>query len=351
MLLVLTLGSSRLAYSWVTFDQEMSLFHDRQPNFEVDDCNAPIPCNNELWSATSVDSWKATLQGIHRQSSQAAIPSCSLAQLFNMFMNNELSGHTTTLSSTELRLLLQPLQALIYHMNKSLHYSFNPGSQWLLQRHLTQFEEVQFLLTQWNTICNHSISLDDPSAYDSTNMVMFHLISLNASTYLPDIEKLARGDMSPEIFQKSTSTGSRCSQEGPRIWCHCGQVIRYYRKMPASSRPYWWSAAIYRIALCMWAATLCSNTNQDNRVSTQFDAEIIAVDALPFDHPSIVRYLRHQAATPALSRADGSVVALSSPVDAVEQCIEVLKEEILLSQLDAVVCSRLSTFVSRWRMV
>ncbi|CAO2654817.1 Nn.00g115500.m01.CDS01 [Neocucurbitaria sp. VM-36] len=117
---------NRLAYSWVTFDQELSLFHDREPDFEIDDCNALIPSNNELWSATSLESWQTGLQEIHWQNPQAASSSHSLAQLFNMFMSNELSHPAITLSSIELRLLLQPLQASIYHTNKSLQYSFNP---------------------------------------------------------------------------------------------------------------------------------------------------------------------------------------------------------------------------------
>lgn len=340
---------NRLAYSWVILDQEMNLFHDRQPDFEIDDCNAPVPYKDELWNATSAESWQAALAEAYQSNPQAADSSRSLAQLFNMFMSNELSSNTQTLLPIELRLLLQPLQALIYHLNKSIHYFFNSGSQRLLQRLLTQLEEVQYLLKQWYTISSQSTVLENPSPNGCTNMVMFHLISLNASTYLPDIEKLARGDISSDTFHDSLWTGKRCVEEAPQIWCHCGQVVRYFRKMPASSRPYWWSAALYRVALCLWAVSLSSNINRTKTSSTSPEAEMITVDALPFDHPSIVRYLRHREGRPGLSHADGTVVSLVSAADVVQQCIEVLSEKTPLSQLDAGIKSRLSTLVERWR--
>ncbi|KAF2871555.1 hypothetical protein BDV95DRAFT_43193 [Massariosphaeria phaeospora] len=336
---------NRLTYSWVTLDQEINLFHDRQPDFDINECNAPIPSGDDLWNARSAEAWHTLLGEKGQDGQQTPSTPHSLSKLFSLFMSNELSYNVSALSLTELRLLLQPIQALIYHLNKSLVYFFNSGSQRLLQRLLTQLEEVQYLLKQWYSICCRSLeSSETPTG--CSNMVMFHLISLNAITYFPDIERLARGEVSPPTFRESLWAGKRCAEEAPQIWCHCGQVIRYFRQMPASARPYWWSAAIYRIALCMWATSLSRNAETSNTVFSSANEKIV-IDTLPFDHPSITRYLRHQDGTPVLSQSNGSLVSLRS-INIIQHCVEVLEEKIPLSQLDEGISARLSAFMQRW---
>ena len=267
-------------------------------------------------------------------------------------MSNELSENGTHLSHTELRLLLHPLQALIYHLNKSLIYFLSSGSQRLIQRLLTQLEELQYLLKQWYTLSTKALQLQTgPPETGYCNLVMFHLINLNAITYFPDIERLARGEISIDRFRESLWAGKRCAEEAAQIWAHCGQVIRYYRLMLPSKRPYWWSAAIYRVALCMCATSLA--TRSSSAVSTGTSSsncdEHIAMDLLPFDHPSIVRYLRHQDALPTFSQSDRTLVLLESPVDIITHCISVLKEKAPSSQLDQGIGARLSAFAGRWR--
>lgn len=330
----------------------MNLFHDRQPDLDINELNAPMPDHDALWNAPTLDAWRKTLIDIHQANPPNSYrPPCSLATLFKQFMKDEIPGKTPILSYVELRLLLHPLQALIYHLNQSLMYFFNAGSQRLLQRLLTQLEEVQFLLKQWYTIANRAGLNDKSSNYRRCNMVMYHLTCLNTVAYFPDIERLARGETHPDTFKESLWTGKRCSEDSAQIWCHCGQVIRYFRQLPATARPYWWSASIYRVALYMWATDLVCQTNRSASKNSANELEKIAVDAHSFDHPSILRYLRQQDSIPTLSYPDGTYMSTASPLDIVKYCIAILEGEATGSRLDDGIEARLSLLWERWSTV
>lgn len=271
----------------------------------------------------------------------------SPARLFSLFMSNRISDDGTILSLAELRLLLHPLQAMIYHLNKGVFYLFASGGQRPLQRLVAQQEDVQYYLSQWYAISRRCSDNLTPNGY--VNMVMFHLIGLNALTYFPDIERVARGGISPEKFRESLWTGKRCSEEAPQIWCHCGQIIRYFRLMPASNRPHWWNAAIYRVALCMWATRLSNKAGGSRAASSSSRLETIAIDRLQYNDPSIVRYIRHGDGIPNLSQSDGSLVSLGPDIAIVYHCIEVLKEKGPRSQLDDGIINKLSGLIERWK--
>ncbi|KAF2798822.1 hypothetical protein K505DRAFT_371460 [Melanomma pulvis-pyrius CBS 109.77] len=344
-------GLNRLAYSWITFDQELNIFHDRQPDFDVNELNAPTPDSEELWNAESAHIWHRMLlkdrMGNHLRNSFHRDTCRSPARLFSLFMSNRISDDGTILSLAELRLLLHPLQAMIYHINKSVFYLFASGGQKVLRGLVAQQEDVQYYLSQWYAISSRCSSNLTPNGY--VNMVMFHLIGLNALTYFPDIERVARGDISPEKFRESYWTGKRCSEEAPQIWCHCGQIIRYFRLMPASNRPHWWNAAIYRVALCMWATRVSNKAGGLRAASSSSRLEPIAIDRLQYNDPSIIRYLRHGDGLPNLSQSDGSSVSLGPDIAIVCHCIEVLKEKGPRSQLDDGIINKLSVLIERWK--
>jgi hypothetical protein len=324
-------------------DQELSLFHDRQPDLEISELNAPMPGSDELWAATSAEIWHKIV--VQNRQSHLHDPGMqhSLAELFGSFMSGKRVEPT---SLTELRLLLHPLQALMYHLNKSVVYLYSCGNQRFQQRLASQLEEVQYLLKEWYVLCRQALDRRgwlDPNG--CSNMIMYHLISLNAITYFPDIEKLARGDVLLEIFQQSLWAGKRCSEEASQIWSHCGQVIRYFRQMPAQNRPYWWNASIYRIALCLWATSLSSKIPLYEASSSRI--ERVSIDALSFDHPSIARYLRHGDGYPVLTNSDGSLAVLRMPIDIVQHCVGLLRET-ARSQFDKEIIARLEAMVERW---
>jgi hypothetical protein len=324
-------------------DQEMSLFHDRQPDLEISELNAPMPGSDELWAAPSAEIWQKIVIEIRQSHPHDSGTHHSLAELFGSFMSGKRIKST---SLTELRLLLHPLQALMYHLNKSVVYLYSCGNQRFQQRLASQLGEVQYLLREWYVLCHQTLDRHewlDPNG--CSNMIMYHLISLNAITYFPDIEKLARGDVLLETFQQSLWAGKRCLEEASQIWGHCGQVIRYFRQMPAQNRPYWWNASIYRIALCLWAASLSSKVPLYEASASGI--ERVSIDSLPFDHPSIARYLRHGDGCPVLTNSDGSLAVLLVPIDIVRYCVGLLGET-AQSQFDKEIIARLEVMVERW---
>ncbi|KAF2713440.1 hypothetical protein K504DRAFT_450136 [Pleomassaria siparia CBS 279.74] len=49
--------SQLLAYSWIVCDQELSPFHDHQPDFDAGELNAPVPDEDGLWNTGSAETW------------------------------------------------------------------------------------------------------------------------------------------------------------------------------------------------------------------------------------------------------------------------------------------------------
>ncbi|KAJ4360911.1 uncharacterized protein N0V89_001480 [Didymosphaeria variabile] len=145
---------NRLTYAWVVLDQEINLFYDNPLDLDVNELNSYLPTSEKLWTATSAETWLATyLELLKTNEAQTGSQEhgTSLAMLFKRFINGELS-RAEDISQLELRLLLHPIQALIYHLYKSFSHCFSSNSQRHLQRFLTQVEEVQYLLKQWGAV-------------------------------------------------------------------------------------------------------------------------------------------------------------------------------------------------------
>lgn len=263
----------------------------------------------------------------------------SAAVLFERFINGSLSDSDSTLSLLELRIILHPLQALIYHLNKTFTPFFQSDRQRQLQRFYAQLEDVQLLLRQWYDLAQRSFGNEIPP----TCLIIYHLISLNAFTYFPDIEKLARGEYSIGEFRASLWAGKRYSEDAAQIWSHSAQVIRVYEALPSCSRPHWWHASIYRVALCMWATGVASEKGK-----RRFGLEHIAVDTLRLGDPSSARFKRHQNGVTVLSNSDGSAMCLDDPLDIVRHCIGLIEVDTSGSRLAGGIKARLELLISRF---
>jgi hypothetical protein len=325
----------------------MNLLHDREPGFNINDLQSTLPGCNETWIASTAQIWRSKYDG--RCDPQSRTSSHSLADLFGSFKDEQ---PLDNLSLVELGFLLQPLQTLIYHVNKTATYFSAFSSRRLAQSIQTQLEESRYLLERWYTISRRTLEQDDSVSINAcTTMTMFHLISLNTFTYLPDIEQLARGEIKLDVFETSPWGGKRYAEEAHQIWCHCGQVIRYFRKMRAGYQPYWWSGAIYRVALCLWATHLSVKGDDARTMTPPAEPAGIAVDMLPFDHSTVVRYLRRPEGKPMLSQHDGTLVRLQASTDIIWHCVEVLKENRSSSQLDEEIIERLARLAGRWELL
>ena len=56
---------SRLIYSWVMVDQDLSLFHDSAPLFSVTEFGAPMPDADSLWQAKNAPEWSEMFSQVH----------------------------------------------------------------------------------------------------------------------------------------------------------------------------------------------------------------------------------------------------------------------------------------------
>jgi len=331
-------------------DQEVNLFHDHQPSLDVENIATPRPASECSWEAMSAQSWlNCYIDARQRELANLgeATSTPSLANLFAGLVNGELSNKAEEISWLELRLLLHPLQALIYHLNKTSSSNFRPNNQAHWQRFCLQVEEIQHLLKQWYDIAKQNILSGDNISYQGCcAMIVYHLISLNAVTYFPDIERLARGQISMAEFKESIWTERRYVKNLPFIWCHCGQILRYFRMLPKSRRPHWWSASIYRVALSLWATELAKE-HISNKSKPKTLLKPLSVDTVPFHHPSIVRFLQHEDQIPEISHTDGSPAILNGPVDIIKLNIAFLDEQAPLSKFSQGIRTRLGMLVDR----
>ncbi|TKA73595.1 hypothetical protein B0A49_04952 [Cryomyces minteri] len=159
------------------------------------------------------------------------------------------------------------------------------------------------------------------------NLVMFHLISLNAVTNFPEIERLARREGFDGTYQQLVWIHKRCISDVEEAVFHCGQIFRLIRSMPRSIRPPWWSGAIYRVALILWTDSLTHNESiTPSNGLFPVPGPSFAVDALHAEHPLIVRYLSKREGIPCLTKRDGSQITMDHAFRVLSHCIDVIDE-------------------------
>lgn len=349
---------SRLAHSWVVVDQELSLFHDKAPKLSIAELSAAMPDQDILWNATTAEDWSRAYNNIYKspEASVAKNPP-SLKHVFRRFMNRDPLIQSLDFSATQLRLFLQPLQAMVCHLHECLDYFLDGGNDRRSQRLITQLEEVQSILQDWYSMCSRSSMMGKTTAASfhpamCANLVTYHLISLNTMTHFREMEGLARGELPREEFRRSYWTRVRCVEEAGRIWLHCGQVLRLVRLMPEARQPAWWPAAIYRVAIIMWATSTANMLNatsssRGGTFSLSADEDTIRIDNLAPEHPSILRYLRYREGVPVLSKVGGGVVSLEVPRDTLKHCLDLLSEGPTTTRLAEGIQWTLSAFIAR----
>ncbi|EGP83310.1 unnamed protein product [Zymoseptoria tritici ST99CH_3D7] len=345
---------SRLIYSWVMVDQDLALFHDTAPLFSVTEFGAPMPDADRLWHAKSAEQWSSTFERVHEFSSgfssvgSGARP-LSLRDLFRHFLDDDLIPMGIEMTPLQLRLLLHPLQSMVcqfsqllscfapatYRTSISVHPNqAQPSSRNISQSSTrTRLAEVQALLQRWFDLAERYLKANPLCALMQTNLILFHLISLNAVTNFPEIERLARRENVDGTYHQLLWLHKRCIPDVEEAVFHCGQIFRLVRSMPRGVRPPWWAGAIYRVALILWTDSL---THKDALTSTSpqgngmFPSPIagpsFAIDALPPDHALIVRYLTKREGVPCVTKLDGSQMGLERAYPVLRHCVEVIDE-------------------------
>ncbi|KAF2196677.1 hypothetical protein GQ43DRAFT_435804 [Delitschia confertaspora ATCC 74209] len=341
-------GLNRLVYSWIIVDQELALFHDKAPNFCTTELTAALPDGEALWRATSADNWASAYNAANPRKTQT---NPSLHDLFKRLMSRELVNDAGELTRLQLRLLLHPIQGLVHHLHQCIGCFANDPNNAQAQNLLVQMQEVQAILGDWYTLCCKRMQKEaQPCPVLSTNLMMYHLICLNTMTYFPQIESFARGEISREQFVATAWARTTALGSAQRIWFHCGQLMRLVRHIPEINRPLWLPAVIYRVCLLLWSTGMTYPAKLI-QPTTPFDERVFPIDKMLPESDALVRYLRFQQGTPMLSLKKGAFFSLTSPLETVVYCLEVMKEEQISTSLGLGIRHRLDVLSSRVKAV
>lgn len=325
-----------LIYSWVMVDQDLSLFHDSAPLFSVTECGAPMPDSDGLWQAPNATEWSQIFNQVHEFSNgypsvgSGARPA-SLKELFRQFLDDEIIVQDLQeihLTPMHLRLLLHPLQTLVVQYCQLLSCFSDSVASRSRNRALTaastrvRLEEVQALLGRWFDLAQRYLKTNSICPLMQANLVMFHLISMNAVTNFPEIEKLARREGVDGTYQQMLWLHKKCISDVQEATTHAGQVLRLVREMSRGIRPPWWPGAIYRASLVLWTDALTHNESAGPRQQ----GAAFSIDRLPADHQTILRYLSRREGIPTLTKLDGTPVPLDNGFSVLSHCIDVIDE-------------------------
>ncbi|EMD00242.1 hypothetical protein BAUCODRAFT_154260 [Baudoinia panamericana UAMH 10762] len=343
---------SRLIHSWIMVDQDMSLFHDTAPLFSVTEFASPMPDADRLWHAKSAAEWSSIFEQVHEFSGgyssvgSGARP-LSLRDLFRHFLDDEMIPLGIEMTPLQLRLLLHPLQSLVCQCGQLLSCFSDPASRnsnnkspraMTAASTRTRLEEVQTLLQRWYDLAERYLKANPMCPIMQTNLVVFHLISLNAVTNFPEIERLARRENVDGTYQQLVWAHKRCISDVEEAVFHCGQVFRLVRSMPRGIRPPWWAGAIYRAGLILWTDSLLHRESITPNSNGMFPVPgpSFAIDALPADHPLIVRYLTKREGVPCVTKRDGSQMAIDQAFPILQHCLEVIDEGVVTRFSDGI---------------
>ncbi|KAK4152555.1 hypothetical protein C8A00DRAFT_44409 [Chaetomidium leptoderma] len=331
---------NRLVYNYVMLDQELALFHDTAPLFAITDLRCPLPGPEVLWKSTNSGQWFTAMQSLHNcaanvnpqlLSTPSATP--SLYELFQDFLHDSLLRRQSNLSPQQLRLILHPLQALVCHsrqMGSCFSEVFGTrhtsGCSVAKASILHRLEEAQALLQKWHdTTINHSKA--NPSCpITRCNLVLYHLISLNAVTDFPEIERLARREGFGGLSWELPLRHGRCIFQRHKAIFHCGQVYRLLRLMPNDCRPAWWSVAMYRATMILWTDSISRtdpNLQVDNHDTIGIGSSFaVRIDQLAADDQVLHNYMWGGGGVPVLMGLDGAAVALDKPGDLLSYAVK-----------------------------
>ena len=331
----------------------MSLFSDTAPTLHIVNLQSPMPDADILWQAKSTPDWLTAFENIH--SSNYQTPS-SLRDLFTRFVAGEIAESGTVVPPLYLRLLLHPLQTQVCQLRQFLTCLPDGGGHAKSLRTISKaatkarLEELSMLLQQWYSISKQSASnRQEPCWTTCANLVMYHLIYLNAITSFKDIEQFARREIVVGPFRHAAWLQTRCIDQAEETSFHCGQILRLIRTMPEQVRPPWWAGAIYRVALTYWANSMANAASRfpTNGQSVEADRPF-AIDALAPEDPAIDRYLKYQEGLPMLSKPDGSFISTDIPNNILKYCIDLLEEDSSMRLTDGIK-RKLRIFLAGWK--
>jgi hypothetical protein len=272
-----------------------------------------MPGSDFLWLAKDPIEWLAAIQAGNGANwmTPTSLPSPpvlpSLCDLFQDLLNE--TRRFGQLSPLELRLLLHPIQSLLFHLRQvsscfSDLFSSRRGSRTLTKTStLLRLEEIQSLLQKWYELSTANAKPNCPIT--QSNLVLYHLISLNAITSFPETERLARREAFDGSSRDLTLRYKRCIHQPEEAIFHCGQIIRLLSAMPKDGQPYWWSTALYRASLILWVESLF-RLDQDTQAGFEASSrgELFPVNTVMEDDALVSAWLGSGEGVPVLRHGE-----------------------------------------------
>ena len=312
-----------------------------------------MPSADSLWQATSASEWQSRYEKQAHPARQTG-----LSELFEQFMEDGLMHQAESLSATYLRLLLHPLQEMCSHLGQYLRFFSNNSpvaSSRLIATSVSRsrLDEVRFLLKQWFELYTRSSVFSSQDPFVCTALVMYHLISLNTLVNFPEIEEFLRQDPPVEPFRQHFNLRMRSLESAGEVYFHCGQVLRLLCLLRRSSRPIWWSAAIYRVALVCFVTSAArvgtggTHFGVSSLAPTNGEPAMFSINKLPPEDPTIERFLKSREGTPMITKFNGDLATLELPENVLNYCIDVLDED-LCTRLAEGIRNRLVRLIERW---
>lgn len=337
-------------------DQEISLFYDECPVLPMAELKIALPQSDGLWLHNNASTFQQAYDkayGSRQEDSQSRKDMRhSLHDLFRLLLDDRVDQWDQNLEILHMRLLLYPIQTMVCQLSQLVvclpstwptnRFSRNPCET----SSAFQLEEIKKLLKRWfeKFTCLEPQTTRH-SALKKASLIIYHLISLNLCLSIPEIERIAREELSPGTTPGSNSVISdlfdKCIYVRQEALLHCGQVLRLLRDMHVQLRPLWSPLAIYRATVALWAISI-SLASTGAWSATDFSASrhlsssrnpgtVAAIDTLR--ETALRQFFKHNRGGLCLTTETGQLVPLDDTNGILNICTQILCTEQPMCQL------------------
>ncbi|KAI9664022.1 MAG: hypothetical protein M1821_007513 [Bathelium mastoideum] len=353
---------SRLVNAWISMDLELSIFFDAPPKLAIKDLDTSIPTNIEWENVRSTNDILAAYTKLSENFGSAgketSVP--TFHDLFQKFLERDISRKKTRLTPQQLKALLHGIQCLASHLYECLVNFFDYGPRFYLAHKTTDFgtkallHELQSLLDQWYAIYHYSIGAfdaQDPSMIRT--LLLWHLMSVRVRISFEHLETLARAEPSRNFFQNMSHVQDQLRKERRSTNFHCGQIIKLVRTLPQDKKPAWWAAAVYRAIIFLWSTSWAyigtRPSSSSNSGTWDYPNDpTLPIDCVNSNDEILTRYLREGQGVPVLTTQTGDSVRLEAPDNILAFGLTFLDEQGDHMRLVEGIKSRLMRLRERW---
>ena len=349
-------------------DLELSVFHDTGTLLSLGDLQPLLPKSQDLWRASNPEDWFQCLQEMCDRDPESEFSQGCTSENGQTVFRNFVKGYLdeSSVPPQTLRLLLHSIHTLVFQARQLRTCASEHGNDSI---GASGMQEALRLLERWYNIM---IRAEQQDCFATrTNMTLYHLILLNVLVDFPAIERVARDDSKTNMLATQLLS---CFDEIADNCCvvveHCAHINRLIESITPQHRPSWWSMAIYRTTLIIWAVLLLSLQNAPQGSSGLSRAQLVNMDQdnTVYDSPSETIDPRiHSAANEVdgnvgellynsgirpeaveLSRCNGTKVRLTQPDESLTHGIGIIKKG-QETRMERGIIRKLNHLMQRWR--